>query len=77
MISDDMIQKLKIARLANKVAREDQTVVFSDGTKVYPDTAPGVGWVVERKSHKCYFRSKEMSLAYIGNGYSTVGLKMV
>lgn len=48
-------------RLATKAEKEAQTVILEGGAKVYPDSLPGVGWVLLLPvGHKCYMRSKDL-----------------
>ncbi len=67
-------KELAERRLAKEALRKAQTVLFSDGSKVYPDTLPGVGWVVETPGrNKHYWATKEIALQDVPRRESILG----
>ena len=58
-------QKAAASRAAYKAAAAALTVPLADGSRVYPDTAPGTGWVLQMpKQPKRYLATKDAALAH-------------
>jgi hypothetical protein len=58
-------QKAAASRAAASASVAAQAVTLRDGTRLYPDTAPGTGWVLAMKrSPKRYLATKDAALAH-------------
>lgn len=54
-----------LSRAATAASVAAQTVTLSDGTRLYPDTAPGTGWVLAMSGcPKRYLATKDAALAH-------------
>lgn len=53
----------KVSVAKRKADREASLVVLEDGSKVYPDSPPGIGWVLEKPGYnKKYMSTKDLCL---------------
>ncbi len=54
-----------LSRQASAAAAAAQAVTLVDGSRVYPDAAPGTGWVLLMPKHpKRYLATKHAALAH-------------
>jgi hypothetical protein len=59
------LEKATAARKRADAIRQGLRTQLDKGVFVYPDVAPGVGWVLARKGHpKRYLRTKELAIAH-------------
>ena len=71
------LKKALETRKRNKAEREAKTEVLEGGAKVYPDSLPGIGWVLELlNSHKCYMGTREKVVELWVQKYSKVDYKV-
>ncbi len=62
---EDSFRKVQAERAAFRAYQKANLEVLAKGVEVYPDSLPGVGWVLARKGHpKRYLRTKELAVAH-------------
>lgn len=56
--------KALASREAATALRSSQRITLPDGSLIYPDSPPGIGWVLERpRMAKRYFATKAQAVA--------------